>query len=467
MEGAPAAEALELQRRAAEQLLRSGHLHEGLPILRSLLQKVGLELAETPRQALISLLMRRARLALRGLTFRERDESQISAEELMRIDTCWSIVTGYALVDIILSADVQTRHLLLALAAGEPYRLALALAGEAGLKATEGQKTRKRVDYLLVAGRALAGRVNRPHAIAMIEFASGLSAYLQGRWKEGWTRGEEAERILRERCTGVTWELDMTHIYSLRALYYLGRISQLSARLPVLIREALERDDLFAATSLRTRHAYMAWLAGDDPQKARTELRDAMSHWSSREFHLQHYFSLVAEAEISLFEGQGADARRHLRDQWAGLQRSLVLRSQVFRVESKYLQGRCALSAALGTEDPGETGVLLRSAERAASEIERESLDWGSPLANVLHAGIASIRGHIAEAMRLLQVAEEEFSRADMALHATVARRRRGELTGGDQGRALIEQADDWMRGEAIRNPSRMATMLAPGRWSR
>ncbi|HEX9148955.1 MAG TPA: AAA family ATPase, partial [Thermoanaerobaculia bacterium] len=272
IEGAPAAEALELQRRAAEQLLRSGHIQEGMPVLRSLLAKLGIEIAETPRQALVSLLLRRARVAMRGLWFRERDETQISAEDLLRIDTCWSIVTGYALADIIRSADIQARHFLLALEAGEPYRLALAFAGEAALKATEGQKTRKRVDRLLEVGRALARRVDRPHALAMIEFASGIAAYMQGRWKEGWIRGEEAERIFRERCTGVTWELDLTHIYSLRALFYLGRISQLSARIPVLIREALERDDLFAATNLRTRHAYVAWLAADDPNKARAEL---------------------------------------------------------------------------------------------------------------------------------------------------------------------------------------------------
>jgi eukaryotic-like serine/threonine-protein kinase len=54
-----------------------------------------------------------------------------------------------------------------------------------------------------------------------------------------------------------------------------------------------------------------------------------------------------------------------------------------------------------------------------------------------------------------------------MALYAAVAKRRRGELMGGDEGQALVQQADDWMRGEQIKNPQGMATMLAPGRWSR
>lgn len=86
-------------------------------------------------------------------------------------------------------------------------------------------------------------------------------------------------------------------------------------------------------------------------------------------------------------------------------------------------------------------------------------------MAMVLRAGAASIRGQVPEATRLLQTAEKEFSRADMALFSAVAKRRRGEL-GGDEGRVLVAEADDWMRGEGIRNPQGMAAMLAPGRWA-
>ena len=49
-----------------------------------------------------------------------------------------------------------------------------------------------------------------------------------------------------------------------------------------------------------------------------------------------------------------------------------------------------------------------------------------------------------------------------MALHAAVASRRRGEIAGGSEGRALVEAADAWMQGQGVRNPGRMAGMLAP-----
>ncbi len=51
---------------------------------------------------------------------------------------------------------------------------------------------------------------------------------------------------------------------------------------------------------------------------------------------------------------------------------------------------------------------------------------------------------------------------ADMALHAACARRRQGEVLGGEAGRGLVARADAWMTEQKIRNPERMAAMLAP-----
>src|SRR5207237_300864 len=81
-----AAEVLELKRRAAEQLLRSGHVDEGKAALEAVLPEVQMRLAKTPMRALIALGARRAWLWLRGTGFTRRDESQLSAEQLSRID---------------------------------------------------------------------------------------------------------------------------------------------------------------------------------------------------------------------------------------------------------------------------------------------------------------------------------------------------------------------------------------------
>jgi predicted ATPase len=129
--GHPASDAVELQRRAAVQLMISGHLDEGVATLRDAFRHMGMTLPEGPHKALASLLCHRFLLRCRGLGFRIRDESKVQVEELIRIDLCWAGAVGLTGVIPLLGADFQTRGLLLALRAGECYRIARALALEA------------------------------------------------------------------------------------------------------------------------------------------------------------------------------------------------------------------------------------------------------------------------------------------------------------------------------------------------
>ncbi len=468
VEHAPAAENLELQRLAAEQLLRSGHVDEGLAVTAQVLERIGMRLASTPRRALLSLVLRRLELRLRGLKFRERAATEIPAEDLMRIDTCWSVSAGLSMVDTVRARDFQTRHVLLALKAGEPYRVARAVGVEAGFAGLGGSRGRLRTERLVARAMRVAATVSNPHALAMAYIGAGMSAHLEGRWEMGWELAQRSEEILREQCRGVAWELDAVHVYSLRALVFMGRLGELAERLPKLLKEAEERDDLYAETSLKTRHAYVVHLMRDDPPEARRGLRQATDQWSHQGFYLQHYFHLIGDVEISLYAGSGQAAWEGLAERWRILERSLFLRSgQFFRVEALHMRARCALAASesrgVSTSDGGR---LLRLAGKDARRIEREDVDWGNALATSLRAGIASLQGRREQALKDLAAAEFGFESAKMALYAAATKRCRGLLTGGDAGRRLVEEADLWMRGERIRSPERMTAMLAPGRWT-
>ena len=112
-----------------------------------------------------------------------------------------------------------------------------------------------------------------------------------------------------------------------------------------------------------------------------------------------------------------------------------------------------------------ERRKLLAAAARDARRMLRHHMPWGDPLAHLIQAGIAAARGSRDHAISLLRTAEAGFEAADMALYAAASRRRRGQLTGGDEGRSLVDQADAWMAGHDILNRDRMTAMLAPGRW--
>ena len=95
--------------------------------------------------------------------------------------------------------------------------------------------------------------------------------------------------------------------------------------------------------------------------------------------------------------------------------------------------------------------------------IERELTARSEALARLVGAGIALARRDRRLAERLLRVAAEELEAIEMRLYAAAARRRLGQLRGGEQGRGMIVQEDVWMTGQGIKNPARLTAMLVPG----
>jgi hypothetical protein len=459
---AEVARALELQRQAAEQFLRSGRIDEGLEVVRNVLGKLGMKLPSSPWRAFLSLLVRRAQIWWRGIGFQERSIDQISSEELLRVDASWSVSIGLSFVDTIHGANFQALHLLLALKAGEPYRVARALAVEANYWAASNSKNQRHTEKLVQTSMAIAKRINHPHALGLAVSAAGFTAFLEGRWRVAYDLSVEAEQILTERCTGVTWELDMIQIFLLRGLYWLGDLKELSQRLPPLLMAAQERGDLYAIANLVTRASYTARLAADEATRAQQEIEQALKQWSRRGFHAQHYFGLVADVDIALYNGDAQKAWELVTEKWSALVKSFFLRVQYLRIESYQLRARSALAMSASAADP-ET--FLSKAARDAGKIKKERMGWSDPLARLVFATISVYREDIKDAIAKLALAESGFEAANMALYAATARYRRGELTGGKEGKSLMESVKLWMNKQKIKNPDRIIAMLTPGKW--
>jgi eukaryotic-like serine/threonine-protein kinase len=467
--GATAAESLELQRRAAEQLLRSGHIDAGLQVIRTVLLACGMHLPSTPQRALLSLLWQRLRTP-RGWKFHECTAAQVPGEDLSRIDTCWSAALGLVMVDAMRAADFQSRNLRLSLLAGEPVRIVRALSLEACFYSAAGNRGRRRTTKLLAAATSLAERVNHPEASGSAALAAGTAAWFHGQYRRCLELTQRAEAIYREQCRGVSWELYTAQHFSLRSLLYLGELPLLLQRLPRLLKEAQERGDLYAETNLRTRIAYFARLCSDEPTLAREELSRAIGRWSQQAFHSQHYYELVGQVDIALYATDVDAAWQQLAARWPAMERSLILRSRPTRIEALQVRARTSLAAAASQHVTRSTvlpapQLLLRQAASDARYIARQRAAWSDPLAHLIEAGIAAARGDQPGSLALLERAERGFSQADMGLYEAVTRRRRGQLIGGEQGRTLLEVADRWMMQRQVNQPERWAAMLAPGAW--
>jgi hypothetical protein len=459
-ETAGAAEALDLRRLAALQLLSSGHVDDGLATLRAVLGAVGMRRPETPRRALWSLAWQRLRLRWRGLGFRRRDVRQVDAGALRRLEICQSAAVGLSMVDPLQGAYFQTRYLLLALRTGEPQHLVQALAMEGAHASVGGCFSRRRTEELLCAAEELARQLARPYPAALVTLARGIADALEGRWQSARALCDQAEGNFRTHCTGVMWELSTAHRFALWPLMFLGEVAEIGRRLPALIKEARERNDLYAVTNLSLVIRTFVRLADDEPERARRELRQVMDGWSQAGFHVQHMNRLIDEAQIGLYQGEGGAAWEQVTGHWPALARSHLLRVQQVRIFLLHLRARAALAAAVAAAEPAP---LLRAAERDARRLGRERIAWAKALAKLVHAGVAPGRHDADGARQLLEDAADRLESAGLRLHAAAARRRLGEQVGGSDGRRLVEQAEAWMRGQNVRRPDRMTALLAPG----
>ncbi|MDQ1637606.1 MAG: eukaryotic-like serine/threonine-protein kinase [Pyrinomonadaceae bacterium] len=448
---------LEFKRRAAEQLLMGGHINEGLELIRSVLAAVGLSYPATPRRALISLLLRRLQIRLRGLKFKEREESQILESDLIRLDTCWAVAAGLGSADLIRGADFQSRHLLLALRAGEPFRVSRALAFEAIFAAARGG-VGERSERIAKKAHEIAQRLDDPYIIGLSIFARGMIANLAGSWRNAYELCNKAAEIWRERCTGTTWEQAIANRYRLSALILLGELAEVSRQVPSLLSAALEQGNLFAAIDLRTR-LNVIWLAADQPDKARAEVVEALKSWPQEGFHLQHYLSLHALVQIEIYTGDLEVACKHVEGQWQALENSQLFRTPGVALEAMQLRARATVAACAVRPDDSK----LRLVEKMAGRMEKVNMSWSKPYATLLRAAVAQQRTDDDEATRLLSEAVQMFERAEMRLYAAAARRRLGEKLGGERGQQLIVEADAWMTGQKIQNPEALVKMLAPG----
>jgi tetratricopeptide (TPR) repeat protein len=447
------ARALEMRRRASEHLLRSGHVDEGLRVMREVLATVGMKMPETPRQAKLGIIARRLLLLLRGITYKERPESELSPMDIMRVDVCWAATIGLVFIDNIRASYFQTIHMLTALRLGEPHRAARALAVEAGLSSVSGGRRNRRTEKLLAKADREARRLANPHTEGMTLLAHMSSDFYLGRFRTALRYSEEAESLFRERCTAATWEIDTARNVGMAARCYLGRVNELAEHVPPLFQAAQQRGDRYAATELVVGRPTILWLAWDAPDTARELVDSLMSEWyvSSFYIHVQHFKAMVSRTVIDLYRGDPRSAMQHLENGWPNFVRSMSLRIQVVRVEAYHLRARCALA-----------GGDFKAARQDADRIFRERMSWALPLAEAIRGGICAATGETEHSREWYERAARNFEKADMSLFAAAARRRLGEMTGGETGRALIEGADEWMRAQGIKVPERMAHVLTP-----
>jgi eukaryotic-like serine/threonine-protein kinase len=438
------AQSLELRRRAAENLLRSGRLEDGSRLLSALLERQHVRVPRTPITAFTSLLLQRARLRLRGLGYRERRAADLEEADLLRVDTLWVAAARLGPTDPIRAAELQARHLFHSLEIGEPFRLARALLAEATFASMGGPRQEERVERLLTCARPLVGKATNPYAKAMLTFTEGLRDLQFGRYARALAGLSRAAELLAATCIDASHDAAVTNRFVLDSLYNLGELGEMSRRLPGWLRDAERRGDLYLAAEMRTGLPNAVWLCNDQPDEARHSNERGIAPWSHRRFYLQHYYHALAKVQILLYLDEGAEAFRVAEQTWGQLRTSLLLNIQAVRAEALFLRARAAIA------EGGRQALGL--AEKVATRLAAEAIPAAPGLAAAARAGVAARRGDRATAIEQLHTAERALTAAAMGMAAAACRHHLGRT-----------EAEVWMRERSVVRPDRFANLLVPG----
>src|SRR5262249_1621491 len=142
----------------------------------------------------------------------------------------------------------------------------------------------------------------------------------------------------------------------------------------------------FAATNLRARVAYLCRLIADAPDRALEELRKAMAEWVNQGTHLQHYFELLAFADIAHYTGKPQEAWDMLQSRWRPLKQAFVLYVQSNRITMHHLRARAALALAEREAQGRARDRFLTAAAADAGKVRRERMGGVTPVGGPLDA---------------------------------------------------------------------------------
>ena len=456
----PHRESIELRRRAFQQLLTCGEHDVGIKELRRVFQAVGLHYPETPARAMASAALGLATLRLRGLTFRPRPLDAIDPDLLLKLDVGWSAGMSLCLIDSPRAAQIFVQNLHSGLQAGDVGRAVRPLLAVASLLAVRGRRGLRRSRQLLRQAERFMAGIDDPNLLALYYMVGGLTAYSRGRWSEALKLNDQSAALFRDRCTKMTMSLEMAAYYSLRSLGWMGEFLELRRRRRSLLKEAEQRQDLFALTNYRTEVMSYDLLADDDPSGAEHEVADAMSQWPQR--------SVSRPASL---RPRGQPASRPLSrirrnraqphpERLARL--SAVAAPPILHRQDQYRLAHRQQRALASWPDHKIRSTLARTISAAAARLDRERISYASALALMVRGRLASLRDDRDRSILCYTTAAERFKALEMPLHEAATQFRLGGLLPGDEGKELVRQAFQWLDSQQVKNPAALIQMVLP-----
>jgi hypothetical protein len=455
------AESIDLRRKAAEQLVTCGHMSEGEALLRGVFKEVGLAIPSTPGRAIASLAFTQLRIRFMRFDFEPRASSDVSALARLRLDCQFSAVKSLSGNAPVVSAAVADRWLLDAARAGDRDHIARALAALIFHHSIASPQDEPRIAEIAAAAEQCMDEKTHPAVRGYVWVNMAIAEAFRGRWSAARRGLARALEFLRGECRGVNIEIDGAVVLDLVCAFQRGDFADIARTTPAAIEEALRRDRILAGGDLSGCFGLPAHLAHDDVEGARKQLERARSRWEpGSEMLMADCLLWLGEGQHALYRGDAAVAFEQLERRERAFRRSAVASAGFLRVFVHAVRGGVALASLRASPGGRE---LRQTARRCAQALQRERMPHASPHAQTIDAGLALAEGRDDDAIPLLRASVQGFDRCEMKAYAAAARRRLGQLVGGDEGTAFVAEGDAILRQEGVKNLEAMTEMLVPG----
>lgn len=453
-------DAADLRRRAAEQYMVTGHIDEGTAILDGLLADFDLP---NPRNAGVLAGSTLARLLLVALRRRRLPGSGRAADASVigRSDLCHAAAKGLVLVDPFRGLFFAVLGLRLGMQAGDLARIGRGFAVVGAALMPAGGIMAGLAARLLEDARGIAGMQDEPYLDGFSRITLAQKRMTEARWREMLTLCDEGVDLLRSRCRGVGWEIEIGRMAALRALEELGELRELERRVEQALRESEEKGDLYGTVTQLLNQAFSALCKGDaDGARARADR--AIALWTREAFQMQHFYAMRVHCHCDLMDDRPDVARRRLEETWPAIEKANLLRHSLLRVDAHLLAARVNL--ALAASDAAARADRLRHTERHVRALtgRSENADVRGHAA-LLRAAIAALESRPAAVEPLLRAAVDDFERAGMRLAAAAARWRLSARLDGEAAEAMRHEAEAPLLGEGVADVRRWLRIQAPG----
>lgn len=457
----------DLRRRAAERLLSGGYTVEGLEVARQLLAEVGLPWPASRGAALRSMAWLYVRIATSRLTWKPRSEAELSTEQKLRLDTCWSAAVGLSMVDSVRGATFAMRALVMTLVAGDPRRIACALSAAAFTAA--GMNQHRRLRRLTKAIARAATETDAPEAHCYVALAETARAYfVDNDWPATVKTARRGLEMWQGAGGGHTWEVDLFEQFIGWGHATAGEHREAADHAESVLRGARRRGDRFMEVGFRVQfpHRYLLDDRADDGVR---DVDDALASWPVPEGLEQisnhFYWAWRSRAILALYAGRAlaeADAIEDGRRRIAG---SLLWQVPAVRLDVSMWAGACSLARAAELRRTGSSGLHghINEARRRLKVVAAAPLPARTGTVHSFRAVIAHLEGSDAKAINELRMALPLLEKFNSFGAAAAARWQLGRLVGGDEGAALVEQARAWLQGMRAVRPERMVAWGMPG----